>query len=203
MRTSFVWALALTLTSMPLPAHGQIDRALTRIEFVKALQPFIRDWEARALLQPLAGGSINVFLDLEGAEREAMLDLSDRYMLFVGAFDQAGFFGPDLPIRRREAGLILASLLDRASTMQALFDGNEGPASKFHDLGPDTRYRMRHVLAAELLIGYPDNTFRPGRPLTHGQWAHVAERLGKWSARAQAVPPAGPRPPTPNKQQSL
>ena len=201
MRTNLVSAAALILASMALPAESSSapsteissakdEAALTRLEFVKALQPFIQTWEAQALLKPLPGGSINVFIDLEGTEREFVLGLSDRYMLFTGAFEQAGLFGPDLPIRRREAALILSSLLDRTSiTPTAAEERKTSPT--FHDLGLETHQRLRPVLQAGILNGFPDGTFRPGRSLTRAQWDQTAKRLSEWGARTPA-PMASP-----------
>ncbi|MNT95273.1 hypothetical protein D3C72_2371230 [compost metagenome] len=49
-------------------------------------------------------------------------------------------------------------------------------------------------MAQGLLIGYPDMTFRTQEPLTHAQWARVAERLGELGAFQ--APPASRKPST-------
>lgn len=180
-------ALAMLLASLALPANATLsDPALSRLEFIEALRPFIQDMERRNLLVPQKGGPLTILVELD--ENEAgprpIQTLPDRYMLFSEIFEEArgGAFAASPPIRRREAGLILSRLLDRSAAPRP--PASEALPLDFEDLGPETRARMSRALRAELMVGYPGGRFRPGQPLTRAQWEQIASKLSLWISSA-------------------
>ncbi len=79
-------------------------------------------------------------------------------------------FRPNHPITREEAAAIVDRLLDLEEV---------GPADPFADEGDISDWAeaaVAAVAAAEIMTGYPDDTFRPGHPITRAETVSTLDR---------------------------
>ncbi|CEG22060.1 S-layer protein precursor [Planococcus massiliensis] len=92
-----------------------------------------------------------------------------------------GTFRPNAPIIRGDMAMIVERVFDLAFTFN----------SSFKDVGPNAVYSeaIRKILAANITIGYPDNTFRPRQAVTRGQFsAFLARALEPKFKNDAAIP---------------
>ncbi|MGK7376309.1 S-layer homology domain-containing protein [Planococcus sp. 1R117A] len=95
---------------------------------------------------------------------------------YIAAVDKAGYlkgykdgtYRPNQTINRGDAALIISRVFDLAFTFN----------NEFKDVRPDTALSeaIAKVLAANITIGYPDNTFRPKAKVTRGEFAAFIAR---------------------------
>jgi hypothetical protein len=164
------------------------DRPFTRRDLLTALYPLVKRLEAQGTIVPSLTPSIMTYADLDGRDRDWAVELASQFHLFVGMPAlTTGRFNPSLPLTRWEASMVLGELLHRTHP-EARKLLSPGENRVFPDLTPTEVRRLDPVVAHGVLIGFPDQTFRTQEPLTHAQWARVAEQLSPLG-RFQAPPP--------------
>ena len=123
--------------------------------------------------------------DLNGNWAEADVEALLAQHLVAGYPDNT--FRPDAPITRAEFVMLLAGALGWSDT---------GGPVRFSDAGAIPEWAMQAVECAVqqgLVVGYPDNTFRPDAPITRAEAAVLLDHAVKIFAPA-AANAAGPAP---------
>lgn len=92
-----------------------------------------------------------------------------------------GTFRPDAPIIRGDMALIV----ERVFNLEFTFN------QAFKDVAQHAYYSeaISKILAANITIGYPDNTFRPGQEVTRGQFSAFLARALEPKFKNEAVIP--------------
>lgn len=92
-----------------------------------------------------------------------------------------GTFRPNAPIIRGDMALIVERVFDLSFTFN----------SSFKDVGPNAVYSeaISKILAANITVGYPDNTFRPRQAVTRGQFSAFLARALEPKFKNDAVIP--------------
>ena len=85
-----------------------------------------------------------------------------------------GSFGPQHSITRQEAASVLQRLLGLEEVHVLMFDDHE-------EIGSWARVAVKTVVHAEIMGGYPDNTFRPVAPITRAETVTVLDRALQYS----------------------
>lgn len=129
----------------------QPDRNITRAEFVKIL---IKAFD----LQPQAG---KVFIDTQNHWAKDYIMTANGRGIVQGISES--YFEPDTPITREQMAIMIVSAADLSGSQNNLM---------FTDKNQISAWALNKVaIAAELkiLLGYPDNTFRPQGKTTRAE----------------------------------
>ncbi len=89
-------------------------------------------------------------------------------------------FRPDAPISREETADIFSSVCTLAISA-----GKSEKFSDFKEVSPHFEKSARKLVDLEIMIGYPDDTFRPKTNLTREQLALILHRLLKYDADSE------------------
>jgi hypothetical protein len=176
---------------------------LTRRQLARLLSSLVKDFEKRsatAWWNPAPKSWRLADLRESDPERLAILDLVNTYRLWDGvpAVSQDAF-DPDAAISREEVAQVLKNLLANGQAVHAVLpDTQQRAADAFPDVAVDrwSYEATRELRKRDLMVGFPDDTFRPDGSLTRFQYAAVAAKaLGlvrKPSAEPITASPAEP-----------
>lgn len=89
-------------------------------------------------------------------------------------------FRADAPISREETADIFSSVCTLAVSA-----GKSEKFSDFKEISPHFESSARKLIDLEIMIGYPDDTFRPKTALTREQLALILHRLLKYDADSE------------------
>ncbi len=136
--------------------HDKLTRAQAAVVFARLLD--LPQTDAAAPYTDVAG---------HWAEREIAAAAAAGLMEGYGD----GIFGPDEAVTREQIAALLARVLGRAGNLRGRID--------FTDVSPE-RWSYDEITALAqmgILMGYEDNTFRPGQDIDRGELAALVDRV--------------------------
>lgn len=179
-----VTALAIATASLAATASPDASAVVTRREFVGAAEAWLHAMEnksKRSFKHPKE--TILVYFDVPQDFKEHAIDLETNYRLFEGVDRFSyGTFGPKEPMMRLQAVQLIKNLVILVEQ-----DGTKALPSPagFSDvpLDPVTAASLKLLLDRRILVGFPDQTLRPGDPLTRAQFEALSQRMGQYIDR--------------------
>lgn len=154
------------------------DLPFTRFQFALAMKELIDELE-RISKTSLRSDTpcLNSYADISStAERDVVLEMANAYCLFEGVPGiQADRFQPNEQVSRSEVAKVIANLMELADR-KGIVRPRRGKTYKFADVSDrNWAYQAIRKVADDygVMIGFPDNTFRPDDVLTRYQFAQA------------------------------
>ena len=154
------------------------DLPFTRFQFALAMKELIDELE-RISKTSLRSDTpcLNTYADLGTAvERNVVLEISNAYCLFEGVPGiQTSRFKPNEQVSRSEVAKVIANLMDLADK-KGIVRPRRAKDYSFSDVS-DKNWAYQAIQKVSddygVMIGFPDNTFRPNDQLTRYQFAQA------------------------------
>ncbi len=150
----------------------------TRFQFALAMKELIDELE-RISKTSLRSDTpcLNSYADINTAvERDVVLEMANAYCLFEGVPGiQANRFNPNTQISRSEVSKVIANLMQLADKKD-IVRPRQGQTYSFSDVSSKNwAYEAIRTVSDQygVMIGFPDNTFRPDDQLTRYQFAQA------------------------------
>lgn len=150
----------------------------TRFQFALAMKELIDELERISKTSLRADEScMNTYADLGTAvERDVILDMANAYCLFEGVPGIKGnAFNPNQQVTRSEVSKFIANLMELADRKDIVRPRNK-KAYAFSDVSK-ANWAFDAIKTVSdrygVMIGFPDNTFRPNDELTRYQFAQA------------------------------
>jgi hypothetical protein len=150
----------------------------TRFQFALAMKELIDELE-RISKTSLRSDTpcLNSYADINTAvERDVVLEMANAYCLFEGVPGiQANRFNPNTQISRSEVSKVIANLMQLADKKD-IVRPRQGQTYSFSDVSRQNwAFDAIRTVSDQygVMIGFPDNTFRPDDQLTRYQFAQA------------------------------
>lgn len=154
------------------------DLPFTRFQFALAMKELVDELERISKTSLRTDNPcLNTYADINSAaERDVVLEMANAYCLFEGVPGiQTNRFKPNEQVNRSEVAKVIANLMSLADRKGIVRPRN----AKDYTFSDVTRknwaYDAIQVVADQygVMIGFPDNTFRPDDQLTRYQFAQA------------------------------
>jgi hypothetical protein len=150
----------------------------TRFQFALAMKELIDELERISKTSLRSDDPcLNTYADINTAvERDVILDMANAYCLFEGVPGiQSNVFSPDQQVTRSEVSKVIANLMELADRQDIVRPRN-GKKYQFSDVSNRNWAFDAIQMVSDrygVMIGFPDNTFRPDDQLTRYQFAQA------------------------------
>lgn len=160
----------LLFSFMPINSAYETNVSITRADFVTVVA---NAFELKSKLIHTDDNTETIFSDITSHARKEAILLALQHGIISGYPDQT--FRPNQPITREEATVILFKALQTNYPEQLKY-GLSTASTTFKDwekVSPLAKSTVAHMALKKLMIGFPDQTFKPQNFLTHLETAQI------------------------------